>query len=915
MRSKMVFISWSLAAGCVLALLAGLWSVRGVSQAAPQVGPIYVDANAPGIVQDGASWGSAYTNLQAALDSAAYGAEIWVAQGVYTPTYESGRTATFWLRRGVALYGGFGGHDVGETTRSQRNWQQYVTVLSGDLEGNDLADPNGVLTSTSGIVGQNAYHVVASREVTETAVLDGFTITGGDADGAAPHDLGGGLLNIQANPTLANLVFSGNSASQGGGLYNTLSDLPFYPAVYVSTAAGLDSNPGSQVFPKKTIAAGIDRASALRFRHVRIQAGNYPEVVVMRSGINLQGGYSAVWSWGDYTQPAYKVQITGGLYSTDSQYLTVIARNLTQASSLMDVVLVAPNVPGPASPAKSSYGVVAINSNELILQRLTIQAGNGAAGMAGTGGISAVQTPANSGGAGEDAFEGFYVCNDTDFGAGGPAGSGSGNLSGGAGGNGGKMDTACFIDFNPTAGLAGTNAALAGAGYGTGGAGGAPCAVGLNGSPGKVTVNGNGGSAAGSSGSVINFYWVSTKGGDGGLGQDGSGGGGGGGSGGCDIDTDSWGAGGGGGGAGGLHAPSAGTSGFGGGASFGVFAVSSTVQAQDVTITRGNGGDGGSGGDGGLGQPGGSGGPGGAAVGDSLAGGTGGNGSRGGNSGGGAGGNGGNSYGVYDHQSTVNLVNVSYSGGAGGSGGPGGSSPTSPGGNGSDGSVFGLVSFLAEPPESFKLAQAAPQVDLPVFTSLVFSGNSAISGAGLYNHAGACLKLANGLFTDNHASSSGGGLYNQQSNCLTLVNVTLAGNSAVALGGGFYNQDSAPLLQNSILWSNSAPVGAQIANSNNVIPSISYCDIQASGGSGGGWDSSVGVDGGSNIDADPLFINFALRQLGLIFTSPARNAGSNGLIAGFSLDLAGGPRILDGNVDMGAYEQLWLPLYLPVLRR
>ena len=50
-----------------------------------------------------------------------------------------------------------------------------------------------MVTDPSNIQGDNAYHVVSSGNVTETAVLDGFTVTAGKADGDDPHDSGGGM--------------------------------------------------------------------------------------------------------------------------------------------------------------------------------------------------------------------------------------------------------------------------------------------------------------------------------------------------------------------------------------------------------------------------------------------------------------------------------------------------------------------------------------------------------------------------------------------------------------------------------------------------------------------------------------------------------------------------------------------------
>jgi len=58
----------------------------------------------------GSDWSSAFTSLITALDSASYGDEIWVAQGIYT----AGITVTnsFTMVPGVSVYGGFDGTEL-----------------------------------------------------------------------------------------------------------------------------------------------------------------------------------------------------------------------------------------------------------------------------------------------------------------------------------------------------------------------------------------------------------------------------------------------------------------------------------------------------------------------------------------------------------------------------------------------------------------------------------------------------------------------------------------------------------------------------------------------------------------------------------------------------------------------------------
>jgi len=185
-------------------------------------GTIYVDVDATG-AETGASWTDAYTSLQDALAAAVSGDQIWVAEGIYYPDVGSGvtdddRTETFTLVDGVGIYGGFVGT---ESSLGERDWETNVTVLSGDIDEDDTADPNGVVTDVANITGSNAYHVVTGSGTDSTAVLDGFVVTAGNAEGFDTDLYGGGMYNIDGSPSITHLIFSGNNADMfGGAVYN-----------------------------------------------------------------------------------------------------------------------------------------------------------------------------------------------------------------------------------------------------------------------------------------------------------------------------------------------------------------------------------------------------------------------------------------------------------------------------------------------------------------------------------------------------------------------------------------------------------------------------------------------------------------------------------------------------------------------
>jgi len=187
--------------GLALVALLGFGAVGQASAASI----IYVNHAASG-ANNGSSWGNAYRSLQTALTAAVSGNQIWVANGTYKPTTTADRSKTFTLKNGVAIYGGFAGT---ETLLSQRSWTANLTILSGDI-------------GTPGVTSDNSYSIVSAVNADKSAILDGFTITGGQADcGCFPGDAGAGVFNWASSPTLRNLVISKNAtASYGGGMYN-----------------------------------------------------------------------------------------------------------------------------------------------------------------------------------------------------------------------------------------------------------------------------------------------------------------------------------------------------------------------------------------------------------------------------------------------------------------------------------------------------------------------------------------------------------------------------------------------------------------------------------------------------------------------------------------------------------------------
>ena len=195
-----------------------------VSPSAAKV--IYVDANAPGPTHDGSSWANAYKYPQDALadaGSAAKPVEIRVAQGIYSPDSNSANTngsgdryATFQLINSVTLKGGYVG--FGQPEPNERDIELYESILSGDLNGNDT-DANSVWDLWGDPTRyDNSFHVVTGSGTDDTAVLEGFTISDGYADGTGIDSCGAGMFNDNGNPTLANCTVYANFSGVGAGM-------------------------------------------------------------------------------------------------------------------------------------------------------------------------------------------------------------------------------------------------------------------------------------------------------------------------------------------------------------------------------------------------------------------------------------------------------------------------------------------------------------------------------------------------------------------------------------------------------------------------------------------------------------------------------------------------------------------------
>ena len=188
---------------------------------------IYVYSGATG-ANNGTSWGDAYTSLQPALAAAVAGDSIWIAVGTYKPD-PSNRSASFSLREGVAIYGGFTGPATSVDERIPDPNPAVAdpltdTILSGEIGAPGTAD--------------NSYSVVIGRSLSSLTRLDGVTITGGSNETSTAQ--GGGIDLVSSSPVINRCAIIGNFSTAGGGamVFNP-SNPSFTNCYFGSNSAGI----------------------------------------------------------------------------------------------------------------------------------------------------------------------------------------------------------------------------------------------------------------------------------------------------------------------------------------------------------------------------------------------------------------------------------------------------------------------------------------------------------------------------------------------------------------------------------------------------------------------------------------------------------------------------------------------------
>jgi hypothetical protein len=198
---------------------------------------------------------------------------------------------------------------------------------------------------------------------------------------------------------------------------------------------------------------------------------------------------------------------------------------------------------------------------------------------------------------------------------------------------------------------------------------------------------------------------------------------------------------------------------------------------------------------------------------------------------------------------------------------------------------------------------------LTVSTSTL-SGNSAAAGGGIWNTG--TLMVSNSTLSGNSTTRSfvggGGGIANN--GALTVINSTLSGNSTSDSGGGLNVYGGSPVLHNTLIAGNFR--GTTGTTRDDVAGALdSGGDHNLIGDGTGMTGLSNGINGNlvgsAAAPIDPLFGPLQdnggpTKTHALLPGSPAIDAGNNAYATDFDQRGPGFPRIVNGTIDIGAFE-------------
>jgi hypothetical protein len=199
----------------------------------------------------------------------------------------------------------------------------------------------------------------------------------------------------------------------------------------------------------------------------------------------------------------------------------------------------------------------------------------------------------------------------------------------------------------------------------------------------------------------------------------------------------------------------------------------------------------------------------------------------------------------------------------------------------------------------------------PTIANCFFKSNKVVLGAaGVYVYTNSNPFFYNCVFQGNYVGTTttdgggGGAILNAVNSAPQYINCTISGNFANT-GGAVYNLNNAqPIFYNSIIWQNKSTKTLPISSDGTSGMTYFNCLVQGINltSSLGSLDGTITpIAGVFTMNDDPTLAPQATGILTLVTGSPAIDKGNNGYLANVT-DIAGNPRFVGADVDMGAYE-------------
>lgn len=236
---------------------------------------VYVASGGSG---DGTSWSSALGNIQTAISAANAldpKGEVWVKAGTYTVT------TTIAVSQGVNMYGGFAGTETSKDDRAKKEDGE-----SWDFSNESILD------------GRKTVRSIESRgNFTTETIVDGFTITNGNAVSTSANNTGGGVL-IRPGLKVQHCVIKNNVAASGGGGGVSMTGGTLYASYVYRNTQSNNANGGGGIYVNaasgfEAIIEGCtieNNTSDVRGAGLNVQGAGFTKMINLRIFNNVAEG-------------------------------------------------------------------------------------------------------------------------------------------------------------------------------------------------------------------------------------------------------------------------------------------------------------------------------------------------------------------------------------------------------------------------------------------------------------------------------------------------------------------------------------------------------------------------------------------------------------------------------------------------